>query len=414
MTAPSSMSVRKVAYVVNRYPGPSHSFVRREILGLEAVGCQVQRFSVRPGQIEAESEIDRSELESTSVLLDRGVSGLLLAFLMTVLTRPLRLLSAMRCAASLAWRSDVGWLRHGAYLLEACLLLRRLDDDVELLHAHFGTNSTAVAMLASQLGGPPFSFTAHGPEEFERSHGIALGKKVRAAAFVVAISDYGRSQLWRFLPPTEWQRVVIARCGVDATFLADDPEPPVEAPVLLWIGRLVVKKGVSVLLDACRVLKNEGLRFKVQVVGGGELADWLGQQVAKDDLGDCIELLGWQNAAQIRAHLDASRGLVMSSFAEGLPVVLMESMARARTVIAPQITGIPELVVPGENGYLVTSGRVDMLADAMRSLLTAPVEELLRLGRNARARVEVQHDANREAIVLREAMTRFVRGGSAG
>jgi colanic acid/amylovoran biosynthesis glycosyltransferase len=404
---------RSVAYVVNRYPGPSHSFIRREILALEALGCRVQRFSVRPGEVAAAGGDDTAELARTRVLLAGSRLGLLLRALLTLLRRPLRAGRALWLTLRLGWRSDRGVLRHLAYLIEAAELVRSLDAEVELLHAHFGTNSTFVAMLATELGGPPFSFTVHGPEEFERAQGIALAEKVARARFVAAISDFCRSQLWYFVAVEHWPKIVIVRCGVDATFLLPEPVPLPATPELLWVGRLAPQKGVPVLLAACRLLAERRVPFRLTVIGGGPLEAWARAEVVRAGLVDRVVFAGWRDAASIRAHLDASLGLVVASFAEGLPVVVMEAMARQRPVVATRIAAIPELVVPGETGWLVAPGRADQLAAAMQAMLAAPPAELLRLGALGRQRVAAAHDATAEAASLWQAMRGVPTGPTA-
>ena len=150
--------------------------------------------------------------------------------------------------------------------------------------------------------------------------------------------------------------------------------------------------------------------FRLTLVGGGPLEGWVRAEIAAAGLGDHVVLAGWRNAEQIREHMDASRGLVVASFAEGLPVVIMEAMARSRPVVATRIAGIPELVVPGETGWLVAAGRVDELAEAMRSLLQAPVAEIERLGARGRQRVADAHDAGKEALQLQRTMSAIHAG----
>jgi colanic acid/amylovoran biosynthesis glycosyltransferase len=390
----------RIAYLVNWYPAPSHAFIRREILALEELGYTIRRFSIRHGEVAAAGGADATELLRTQVLLAAGIPRILTATILVFLCNPYRALKSLLLAGRMGMRSDRGLLRHLAYLAEAAILWRATRRDIDLVHAHFGTNSTMVAMLCTALGGPPFSFTAHGPDEFERFEGIALREKVARAHFVAAISNYGRSQLWRVAPIQDWGKVAIVRCGVDATFLAPERHPIPEAPDILWVGRLGAEKGIPVLLDACAILHNAGVAFRLKLVGGGDLEVWTRAQIIALDLSSTIEMLGWQTAEQIRDHIDQSRGLVLASFAEGLPVVLMEAMARERPVVATRIAGIPELVEQGVSGWLVTVGRPDELADAMADLLHSTPERLARMGRAGRLRVETHHDAQREAQIM--------------
>ena len=391
-----------VAYVVNRYPAPSHSFIRREILALEQLGVVVQRFSIRPGQVTPGNDADADEQRRTQVLLAGGALPLLWSLLATAVRRPLRLLRALALTFRLGRRSDRGLLRQLIYLLEACRLLRALDARARFVHAHFGTNSTDVALLCTALGGPPFTFTAHGPEEFERPAGINLRDKITQATAVVAISDFGRSQLCRYTPIDQWRKLQVVRCGVDERFLLPPPLPVPAAPSLLWIGRMAEEKGIPVLLAACRLLQTRGCEWHLTLVGGGPLEAWVRRQVTENGLEQRIEFAGWRNAEQIRDHLDRTRGLVVPSFAEGLPVVLMEALARGRPAIATRITGIPELIEPGTNGWLVTAGNAEQLANAMQELLIMNPSAVAQLGTAGRARVARSHDVRREAAVLRE------------
>jgi colanic acid/amylovoran biosynthesis glycosyltransferase len=159
----------RVAYLVNQYPAVSHSFIRREVAALEAQGFQIERFSVRPSPPGLEDPADQAEQSRTHVLLARGAGALVAAAALVALTAPVAWLRTLGAAVRLGRRSERGVLRHIIYMAEACLLLRgiRRAGGVGHLHAHFGTNSAAVAMFTRMLGGPPYSFTVHGPEEFD-------------------------------------------------------------------------------------------------------------------------------------------------------------------------------------------------------------------------------------------------------
>jgi hypothetical protein len=206
----------KIAYLVNRYPRTSHSFIRREILALEALGLEVRRYSLRPLDEKLVSEADQQELTRTRVILAAGAIAHALAVASASLRSPARFVRALALAVRLGWRSDRGLPRHLAYLAEACVLVRWLrQDPVDHVHAHFGTNPAAVAMLCHELGGPSFSFTVHGPEEFDKPEFLGLGEKIHRAAFVVAISSFGRSQLCRWSRYEDWEKIQVVRCGVE-------------------------------------------------------------------------------------------------------------------------------------------------------------------------------------------------------
>jgi glycosyltransferase involved in cell wall biosynthesis len=394
-------AARRVAYLVNAYPATSHSFIRREIQALEAHGLEVLRYSVRPTEGTLVSPEDEAERGRTQVLLDRGARGLLGALLATAATRPAAFLRAAAETVRLGWRSERGLLRHLAYLAEACLLARLLRQaGASHLHAHFGTNPAAVALLCRRLGGPPYSFTVHGPEEFDKAGPLGLRRKAAGAAFVVAVSRFGRSQLWRWLDLADWPKVRVIRCGLGPDLLQAAPSAVPAEPRLVCVARLSEQKGLMVLVEAAARLAAEGERFEVVLVGDGPLRGELERAVRGAGLDDRLRLEGWRSGEEVRRTILASRAMVLPSFAEGLPVVLMEALALGRPVISTWVAGIPELVVPAVNGWLVPAGCAESLATAMRAALHADPAALETMGRAGAALVARQHDASQEAARL--------------
>jgi glycosyltransferase involved in cell wall biosynthesis len=401
MTGPAPF---RVGYLVNRYPAVSHAFIRREIAGVEAKGIEVVRFSIRDvPSSEIVDPADRAERERTSVLLDGGILPLLGSLLAHAILRPIRFLRALGKAWTLGGRSGRR-LVHLAYLAEACRLRRRLARaSAGHLHAHFGTNPAAVALLCRILGGPPYSFTVHGPEEFDRPEALGLDEKIARAEFVVAVSDFGRSQLMRWTPAARWPRLHVVRCGVDAEFLAaDGVPPPPDRPRLVCVGRLCGDKAQLLLVEAAGRLAREGREFELVLVGDGDIRGILEEKIRALGLAKIVLLRGWLDGAGVRREITEARALVLPSFAEGLPVVIMEALAMGRPVLSTYVAGIPELVRPGVNGWLVTAGSVDELTDRLRETLDAPAAKLAELGRAGRATVAERHDSRREAARLAE------------
>ncbi len=390
-----------IAYLINQYPKVSHSFIRREIISVEACGIRVKRFSLRSCGTELVDEADKLELTRVRVVLAVGIVSLLFRLLRVAVTRPIRFLQALWLTLRLGWCSERGVLRHLAYLAEACILLRWFSDsDVAHVHAHFGTNSTTVAMLCRAIGGPPYSFTVHGPEEFDKVKAIALVEKVERAAFVVTVSCFGKSQLYRWCEQEQWSKIHVVHCGVDDGFLAQ-PSIAVEAePRLVCVGRLCEAKGHLVLLEAVGQLATEGLQFKLVLVGDGPLRAEIEALSARLGLQNYVEVLGWASNSEVRQHILASRAMVLPSFAEGLPVVLMEALALGRPVISTYVAGIPELVEPGVCGWLVPPGSIEALTAAIRVALQLPVEKLEQMGASGAERVAQRHDAAIEASFL--------------
>jgi len=393
----------RLAYLCNLYPAVSHSFVRREIEAVERAGNKVHRFSVRGARPDLKDPADRGEAERTEVVLGQGVIRLILAALILLLSRPARTLHAIGTARRLSAAGVKSKVRHVAYWLEAAWVVRRLDGlRVEHLHAHFGTNPAAVAAIAHAWGGPPFSFTVHGPDEFDAPVSLSLRAKIEAASFVAAISDYGQSQLMRWSSPDDWAKMGVVRCGLDRDFLNATPSlVQADSTEFLCVGRLSAQKGLPLLIAACDRLRAGEERFTLTIVGDGEMRDWLQADIARRNLGAIIALAGIRTAAEIRDHLERCRAFVLPSFAEGLPVVIMEALALRRPVISTAIAGIPELV-DDSCGWLIPAGSEEALADAMRAALHASSDELSAKGAVGRDRVQRMHDVDLNAALLLE------------
>ena len=379
----------------------SHSFIRREILALERQGIAVERYAVRGWSEDFPDAADRAERERTRYLLRHGVGDLLCALAAMAVTRPLRLARALGLAATMWRRSSRTLFHHLAYLAEACRLVRWTDAArVDHLHAHFGTNPAEVAMLACALGGPPYSFTAHGPEEFDSPAALGLGEKGRRAAFVVAVSSFGRSQLLRWLPAADWQKAKVVHCGLEPAFHRGAPGGAPAASRLVCVGRLCEQKGQLLLVEAARRVVASGRPFELVLAGDGEMRAEIEARIDELGLRANVRITGWIANDRVREEILAARALVLPSFAEGLPVVLMEAMALRRPVITTYVAGIPELVHGGENGWLVPAGDIDGLAEAMIDCLAAPIDVLVRMGEAAHARVLARHDVDVEAAKL--------------
>lgn len=386
----------KIAYLVAGYPRTSHSFIRREIQALESLGVEVLRYSQRPLDQPLVTEADRTEYAKTRIILSTGVLGHAWALAAAAVRRPLAFARALATALALGRRSERGLTRHVAYLAEAAILERWLRRaDAAHLHAHFGGHTTTVALLCRRLGGPPFSFTIHGLDEYDNTH-----EKVSGAAFVCAISAFGRAQLLRRTDPADWDKIHEVHCGVEPELLTAPRTPPPETRRLVCVGRLHVEKGHLVLLEAAARLARSGLRFEIVLLGDGPLRPVIDEHVRRLGLERHVVLAGWTSEEGVREAILASRALVLASFAEGLPVVLMEALALGRPVIATTLSGIPELVLSGTNGWLVPAASPEPLAAAMQEALEARVDRLAAMGRAGAERVAERHDTLREARKL--------------
>lgn len=391
----------RIAYLTTQYPAVSHSFIRREIAAMEEAGALVTRYSLRNAPDNLPDPRDRTEQARTHFILAQGGVALAIATLGLALRAPRRFASALACTLTMARRSDRGLIAHFAYLAEACWLLPLLRaNSVAHLHVHFGTNATAVARLVGRLGGPPYSFTVHGPDEFDNPRGLDLSGKIAEALACVAISSFGRSQLMRWSDPYHWSRLIVTRCGVDESFRTEQVRRPAPTePRLCCVARLSAQKGLPLLVEAAALVRSRGHTFHLTLVGDGEMRDGIERQIAMLGLSGHISITGWASSDRVREEILSARAMILPSFAEGLPVVIMEALALGRPVIASRIAGTPELVDEG-CGWLIPAGDVGAIADAMIAALTAKPATLDEMGHNGRTRVLADHDASKNGAAL--------------
>jgi len=399
-----------IAYLVNQYPKVSHSFVRREIQALEDQGFAVLRVAVRGWDGDLVDREDLRERERTRFVLKNGALPLLLATIRTAILSPRRFARALALAFRMSRHSDRPLWIHLVYVAEACTVLAWLQAaHVQHVHAHFGTNPAELAMLIRAMGGPTYSFTVHGPEEFDKPLALHLAEKIRGAAFVVGVSSFGASQLRRWVDHEQWPKIHVVHCGLDKAFYDDAPSTPPTGNQLVCVGRLCEQKGQLLLIMAASELARRGREFKLVLVGDGEMRGEIEALIARSGLSNSIRITGWLSSEHVRDEILASRAMVLPSFAEGLPVVIMEAMALRRPVLSTYIAGIPELVRPGQTGWLVPAGDVGLLADAMETVLSTPDQDLAAMGALGRKHVVLHHSAQREAQKLaayfREAMS---------
>jgi colanic acid/amylovoran biosynthesis glycosyltransferase len=329
------------------------------------------------------------------------VPALLSALARMLVTRPVRLMKALGLALYMGRRAERPLPVHLAHLAEACRIVPWLRaEGVDHVHAHFGTNSAEVAMLVRALGGPPWSFTIHGPKEYDNVELIHLADKLRHCAFVVAITSYGRSQLYRLVEHRHWSKINVIHCGLEPAFFASTESPLPTARRLVCVGRICEQKGQLLLMWAAQKLSARGAVFELVLVGDGEMRAEVEALIERYKLQNTVRITGRVSSEQLYNEIVSARALVLPSFAEGLPMVIMEAMALKRPVISTFIAGIPELVQAGEHGWLVPAGDVDALSQAMQECLEAPVETLALMGEAAQKRVLERHNVDTQAAEL--------------
>jgi colanic acid/amylovoran biosynthesis glycosyltransferase len=390
---------RSVAYLANLYPAPSHSFIRREIVALEAAGWQVHRFAHRRGAVACVDPADLAEQRRTVVLLDLPRREMLAAVCGWLVERPGALLGTLAMSLRMAWRGDGRCVAHVGYFVLACVLSRQLHAlGHPHLHAHFGTNPAAVARLAQRLCGIRYSVTFHGPHEFAWPDRLNLDEKMAGARFVATVSAAGEEAL-RQRHPRHAAKLLRVRCGLDAAWWQRPPLPVPAACRLVCVARLDEQKNPLLLIDAVALAVSRGCAIELAIAGDGPLRAAVERRIDECGLAASVRLHGWCTGQQVAALLESSRALVLSSRDEGLPVAVMEAFACGRPAIAPDVGGMRELVETGRTGWLVRGGDVLALAGAMQDCLQATPAQLQALGGHARHRVRL-HAVQASAAVL--------------
>jgi glycosyltransferase involved in cell wall biosynthesis len=414
----------RVAYLVSAFPAVSHTFIARELDALRARGVDVVTMSIRKTPAhQLLSEQDRRAADETVSVFPLDMARFIAAHLRGVLTRPRGYLSTLRLALSMSRGGVRANLWQLFYFAESILIwseCRRRG--VRHIHAHFANVASAVALLAADFGRPDglrWSFTMHGYTEFDEVTGYALAEKVRRAAFTACISDFCRSQLLKLVEPEYWDRLSVVRCGLAADEVRSLPaRVPASAPAgddaplrLLYVGRLVPEKGVLVLLDALAALNERGVRIEAVLVGDGPYRDELERSARRLGLATHVTFTGALTGARVAPLYREADVFCLPSFAEGLPVVLMEAMANELPVVTSRLAGIAELVDHDVNGLLLAPGRADVIVDALARLAADP-ELRARWGRAGRERVLRDYDVARSAQQLESLFTS--RGAGAG
>lgn len=375
-----------IAYLASEYPAGSHTFIRREISALRAAGVAIAPFTIRAAPA-SDGPLDAAARAETQEVLGQGAPAYLIAVLAAAVARPLRWLSTLRLALSHRVPGARALLWSLFHFVEALLLARLLHRAAARhLHVHFANSGATVGMLAANYLRLPWSMTLHGISETDYPAGLLLADKIARAEFTACASWFMRAQAMRHTDPAYWARLHIVRCGVD---LADLPPVAVreEGPIrFVSVGRLSPEKGQRILLHALRGLLDEGIEAHLELIGGGPEQTALEALARKLSLETACRFSGPLPERETLARIARADALVLPSFMEGLPVVLIEAMALGIPVIATAVAGIPELVEQRANGVLVRASDAEGLHRAMSELVRDP---LLRRSLGAAGRAAV-------------------------
>lgn len=400
----------RIAYLISQYPAPSHTFIRREISALRRLGFTITIFSVRPPKPEEiMADSDRRDHDETTYILPVRPLRLVAACLRQLTRNPKIFFQALFLALQHRNPGLRAMLYGFFYFLEGVLLADHLERQrISHLHNHFANPASHVAMVASCLLKIPLSMTLHGLCDFDYPAGPLLDKKIEACAFVACATQYGVAQAMRQSDPSRWHKLVTVRCGVDLERLpAASPRALSSHSQLriICVGRLAAEKGQLGLVDAFHKACQQGLRACLVLVGDGPDRKSIEERVERYDLWDRVEILGRLPEERTLEEISRSDVLVLASFMEGLPVVLMEAMALRVPVIAPTIAGIPELVIHKKTGLLFTAGDWDQLAERMIELSVEP-EMRLQIASEGFIKVEKSFELNQAVRPLAECFYR--------
>lgn len=391
----------RLAYLTGVYPAASHTFIQREIAALRALGSEIAITSIRqPEAAELIGPEEEAARKETFYILAaaRNPLHLLRAHASLFVRAPGRWLKTLGLALRTNRPGAKGMIWQIFYFLEAGVLARHLQKQgISHLHNHFADSSATVAMLAASFADLPFSFTLHGPTELFAPESWHLGEKVARAALVVCISHFARSQVMLFSDPAHWAKLRIVHCGVTPARYDTVPASSETGMKMLFVGRLAPVKGLRVLFEAFEAARATCPDISLTVIGDGPDRAWVAQNAGR--IGG-IEVLGYRSQGKVAEALGQSDVLVLPSFAEGVPVALMEAMVSARPVIATRVGGVAELVEDRVSGRLVAPGDAEALSLAMTDLAASP-EARQKMGAAGRAKVCADFDIDQEAAWLK-------------
>jgi colanic acid/amylovoran biosynthesis glycosyltransferase len=386
-------------------------FIHREVAALRRLGFHVETFTIRglADSSEAVNDAQREEAATTFVVLPPAIGRLLGSHARLLARSPDRWLRALRLAWSTRPPGPAALFRQLAYFAEAGVVAERMRErGLVHLHNHFASSSGTVAMLAAEMGGFTFSISEHGPDIFYAPEWWRLDAKFSRALFVACISHFCRSQVLIWTPVGRWHRVHIVHCGVDPAAYT----PRIHrgrGRRLLFTGRLAGVKGVPILLEALARFRNEHADVELALAGDGPDRTRLEAEAQRLGVGDRVRFPGYQSSDHVRSLLQETDVFVLPSFAEGVPVVLMEAMASGVPVVSTRVAGVAELVEQGVSGFVVPPGDVVALTDAIDALL-ADAELRGRFGAAGRRTIEREFDVAREAAWLGEVLSSALDG----
>jgi len=391
--------LKKIAYMTGEYPRATDTFIRREVILLREKGYSVKTISIRkPKKIENVGDERLQEENNTFYIFPRNIFNIANSHLKILVNKPKNYIKTLILAVKTSPPGLRNFIWQLLYFMEAPVVAEFIaDNDIKHLHNHFADSSCTVAMLASSLGGFDFSFSIHGPSIFFEPKKWRLDEKVKQASFVRCISHFCRSQLYIWASEQYWNKSTIVHCAIDINKYAIANHIG-QAKKLIFVGRLDTVKGVNVLLGIMPRLIAQYPDIELCLVGDGPSRNMLEKAVKENNIQDNVKFLGYRTPDEVSQLLSKSNIFVLPSFAEGLPVVLMEAMASGLPVVTTRIAGVAELVEHDYNGILVHAGDEESLYNSIKKLVDDPQ---LRETMGARGHEKVKKEFNLETEVTK-------------
>ncbi len=364
----------KVGYVLKVFPKLSETFVLNEILELERQGLAVEIFSLNP-PMDSRFHGGLSRLRTEVTYLPSSDS----VKIWRTIQDEYRSLDIHPTAAGTAFlhalqSSNAGEWNHLLQALHVVSAVR--SRGIDHLHAHFATSATLVAMLAHMLSDVSFSFTAHAKDIYHHTADQELlADALERATFAVTVTDHNVARLEE-CAPLAGSKIHRIYNGIPLGKCMPTPEPSSDPPLILSVGRLVEKKGFPYLVEACRLLKDQGHHFRCTIIGTGREQNELNTLIERLELGDTVSLMGAQSQEAVMETIKQSTLMVLPCIIgedgnrDALPTVLLEAMALGRSVVSTDLPGVTEIVTDGETGLLVPRRDSVSLAKAVGQLLT--------------------------------------------
>lgn len=399
----------QIAYIMTHYPRVALTFISGEIDAMERKELPILPIALNlPDDADVTSD-EAHQRQARTTYLKSSKLQLGLSLFGMVLAHPIAMLCVLWIAIRSA-RMDLNLvIRRIAHFCYASQTARHCRaNSIRHLHAHFGQTPATIAWLACEILNrtssqrTSWSFTIHGFQDFVDDAIARLDLKAASAAFIVCISDYTKSQLCRVTDPQYWNRFHVIKCGIDLdAFPLRTAPPDRSAPRIVSVARLSPEKGHLILLNALRMLLDDGVQADLQIIGAGPFEAAIRHESTHLGLDDRVTFSGELLPADVARALADADVFCLPSFSEGLPVSVMEAMAIGVPVVSTWISGIPELAVNDVTALTVPASNVEALAKALKKVA---VDGKLRtaLARNARTEVERMHNiaANSEKLLF--------------